>query len=101
MLNSDCGYLKELRKKYAAMLATNPSAFSNSKEVDIENIVGTIEGIVNSPVVPKNPSISSVSNDVSPPTQVPPQPLQQLAGTSTTDKENTGKAANGLKFGAP
>ena len=54
MLNSDCGYLKELRQKYARLLVKNPSAFSNlaSKEVNMEQFDRTIADIVNSPVEP-------------------------------------------------
>ena len=72
VLNSDCGYLKELRNKYARLLVKNPSAFSNapSKEVDMEQFDRKITDIVNSPVEFKNATVSSVSNDVSPPAPI-------------------------------
>lgn len=89
MLNSDCVYLKELRQKYARLLVKNPSAFSNhaSKEVDMEQLDRTIDDIVNSPGELKNATVSSASNDISPPAQVTQKP-PSLPATGTTNKEN-------------
>jgi hypothetical protein len=78
MLNSDCEYLKGLRQKYASTLVKNPSALSNhlTKDLDKGLFDRSYENIIKSagstPARPEHidATISSVSNDVSPPAPV-------------------------------
>ena len=100
MLNSDCEYLTGLRQKYASTLGRNPAALSNrlTHELDQGAFDRSYENVTksagNTPVRPEHAdvTISSVSNDVSPP--APVQRQVQPLRTTETDKENQPRGAN-------